>query len=172
MINVLFIPYFRLLVFGILVTFVAWFSFIFFRFATLALQNVNKDHVIFLYFCNFFAKENQEPKTKNGMKETWMKNVFYTLNNSGILPGFLSVKHSIVDSRKSPENLTSWFGSILMFSEFGLNIAMMSNCLLITPYSDTLYLIANIMIADNILLTLNSIDKARMKSQRSKCTFS
>ena len=83
----------------------------------------------FLIQVIFSPKKNQEPKTKNGMKETWMKNVFYTLNNSGILPGFLSVKHSIVDSRKSPENLTSWFGSILMFSEFGLNIAMLSNCL-------------------------------------------
>ena len=36
-----FIPYFRLVVFGILV---AWFSF---RFVHLALQNVNKDYVIF-----------------------------------------------------------------------------------------------------------------------------
>ena len=41
--HVLFIPYFRLLVFGILVTLVPFF----FRLAHLALQNVNKDYVIF-----------------------------------------------------------------------------------------------------------------------------
>ena len=41
---VLFIPYSCLLVFGILVISVAWFSFHFFR---LALQNVNKDYVKF-----------------------------------------------------------------------------------------------------------------------------
>ena len=36
----------------------------------LALQNVNKDYIIFSYFRNFFAKSDQNPKTKNGMKET------------------------------------------------------------------------------------------------------
>ena len=41
--SVLFIPYLCLLIFGILVTLVAWFSFRFFRLAHLALQNVNKD---------------------------------------------------------------------------------------------------------------------------------
>ena len=45
--NVSFIPYFRLFVFGILVTLVVWFSFSFFHLAHLALQNVNKDYVIF-----------------------------------------------------------------------------------------------------------------------------
>jgi len=38
----------------------------------LALQNVNKDYVIFLYFRNFVAKSDQKPKTKNGMNETKM----------------------------------------------------------------------------------------------------
>ena len=67
----MFIPYFCLLVFGILVTLVAWFSFrFFFRLAHLALQNVNKDYVIFLYFRNFVDKSDQKPKTKNGMNET------------------------------------------------------------------------------------------------------
>ena len=36
---------------------------VFFRLAHLALQNVNKDCVIFLHFCNFVAKSGQ--KTKN-----------------------------------------------------------------------------------------------------------
>ena len=46
------------------------FSFVFFRLAHLALQNVNKDYVIFSYFLNFVAKSHQKPKTKNGMNET------------------------------------------------------------------------------------------------------
>jgi hypothetical protein len=43
----------------------------FFQLAHLALQNVNKDyeHNIFI-FSNFVAKNDQKPKTKNGMKET------------------------------------------------------------------------------------------------------
>ena len=49
-------------VFGILVTLVAWFSFRFFRLAHLALQNVNKDYTIFLYFHNFFVKSDQKRK--------------------------------------------------------------------------------------------------------------
>jgi hypothetical protein len=65
-----FIPYFRLLVFGILVTLVAWFSFRFFLLGHLVLQNVNKDYVIFLCFRNFLAKSDQKPKTKYGMNET------------------------------------------------------------------------------------------------------
>ena len=56
--NVLFVPYFRLLVFGILVTLVAWFS-TFFCFAHLTLQNVNKDYQIFLYFWKFVAKNKK-----------------------------------------------------------------------------------------------------------------
>ena len=35
---------------------------IFFRLAHLALQNVNKDYVVFLYFRNFVAKGGQKPK--------------------------------------------------------------------------------------------------------------
>ena len=70
-INILFVPYFRLLVFGTLVTLVGLFSFcFFFRLAHLALQNVNKDYVIFSNFRNFFAKSDQKPKTKNGMIKT------------------------------------------------------------------------------------------------------
>ena len=53
-----FIPYFRLLIFGILVP---WFSFRFFFLAPLALQNVDKDNV--MYFSNFVASDqNQKPK--------------------------------------------------------------------------------------------------------------
>ena len=43
---------------------------IFFRLAHLALQNVNKDYVIFLYFRNFVTKSDQKSKTKNGTNET------------------------------------------------------------------------------------------------------
>ena len=43
---------------------------VFFSLAHLALQNVNKDYVIFLYFRNFVAKSDQKAKTKNGMNET------------------------------------------------------------------------------------------------------
>ena len=43
---------------------------VFFCLAHLALQNVNKDYVIFLYFRNFFAKSDQKQKMKNGMNET------------------------------------------------------------------------------------------------------
>jgi hypothetical protein len=42
---------------------------VFFRLAHLALQNVNKDCAIFLYFRNFVAKSDQKPKTKKGMNE-------------------------------------------------------------------------------------------------------
>ena len=42
----------------------------FFCLAHLALQNVNKDYVIFSYFRNFVAKSDKKPKTKNGMNET------------------------------------------------------------------------------------------------------
>ena len=44
---------------------------VFFRLANLALQNVNKDYVIFLYFCNFIAKSDQKPKTKIGWTKHW-----------------------------------------------------------------------------------------------------
>ena len=59
----LFIPYFGLLVFGILVTLVMWFSFrVFFRLALPCLGN--KDYVIFSYFCNFADKSDQKWKMK------------------------------------------------------------------------------------------------------------
>ena len=45
---------------------------VFFRLVHLALQNVNKDYVIFSYFHNFIAKSDKKPKTKNGMNETNM----------------------------------------------------------------------------------------------------
>ena len=45
----------------------------FFRLAHLALQNVNKDYVIFLYFRNFIGKSDQNPKTKKRMNETKVK---------------------------------------------------------------------------------------------------
>ena len=68
----MFIPYFCLLVFDILVPleFSCVIFFSFFCLAHFALQNVNKDYVIFLCFCNFITKSDQKPKTKNGMNET------------------------------------------------------------------------------------------------------
>jgi len=68
---VLFISYFRLLVFAVLVTF--WlhdFLSVFICLTYLALQNVNKDYVIFLFHCNLVAKSDQIPKTKNGINQT------------------------------------------------------------------------------------------------------
>ena len=44
-----------------------------------ALQNVNKDYVLFSYFCNFVAKTAKKRKTKNGRKQIKM---------SGVLVGF------------------------------------------------------------------------------------
>ena len=41
----------------------------FFRLAHLALLNVNKDRIIFLYFCNIISKSDQKPKIKIGMNE-------------------------------------------------------------------------------------------------------
>ena len=65
-----FIPYFRLLVFGILVTLVA---FRFFRLAAhLALQNVNKYYVIFSYFRHFVAKSDQKPKKEKKERKTYV----------------------------------------------------------------------------------------------------
>ena len=48
---------------------VIFFTFLF-RLIHLALQNVNKDYVIFLYFRNFIAKNDKKPKTKNGIIKT------------------------------------------------------------------------------------------------------
>ena len=67
--NVSFIPYFQFLVFRIWSLQLGDFLSIFFR---LALQNVNKDYVVFLYFRNFVAKSDKKQETKNGMNETTM----------------------------------------------------------------------------------------------------
>ena len=71
---VLFIPYFRLLVFGILVTLVFFLGF-FLSLVHLALQNVNNDYIIFFYFLNFVAKSDQKAKMKNGMNKTMVSSV-------------------------------------------------------------------------------------------------
>ena len=71
-----FIQYFHLMVFGTLGSLVAWFSLCFFRLAHLALQNVNKDYVIFPYFHKFVAKSNQ--KRKMG----WTKQTFPKLGTN------------------------------------------------------------------------------------------
>ena len=71
LVNVSFIPYFRILVFGILVTLVAWFSFRFFRLAHLALQNVNKDYIVLLYFITSSPKVTKNQKRKMG----WTKHM-------------------------------------------------------------------------------------------------
>ena len=72
MIIVSFIPYFRLLVFGNFDHFSFLILFpLFFRLAHLALQNVNKDSMIFSYCRNFVAKSDQKPKKKNGMNEIY-----------------------------------------------------------------------------------------------------
>ena len=71
-INVLFIPFFCLLVFRVFLTLVAWFYFSLFLscLSCLVLQNVFNDYVIFSYFHNFIAKSDQKPKMTNGMNKT------------------------------------------------------------------------------------------------------
>ena len=54
----------------------------FFRLAHLALQNVNNNYIIFLYFCNFIGKNDQNPKTKNGMNETFVYLFFVCLQKT------------------------------------------------------------------------------------------
>ena len=44
----------------------------FFHLAQLALQNVNKDYVIFSYFRNFVTKSYQKPKRKNEINKTYV----------------------------------------------------------------------------------------------------
>ena len=53
---------------------------VFFRLAHLALQNVNKDYVIFLYFSNFVNKTDQ--KRKMGWTKHKSQFKFFTHNNS------------------------------------------------------------------------------------------
>ena len=64
---VLFILYFCLLVFGILVTLVAWFSFFFFPSCPSCLAKCKQ---MFSYFHNFVGKSDQKPKAKNGTNKT------------------------------------------------------------------------------------------------------
>ena len=68
---VLCIPYFCRLVFWSLQ--LRDFLSVFFGVAHLALQNVNHDYAIFLYFPNFVTKSDQKPNRKNGMKERNIK---------------------------------------------------------------------------------------------------
>ena len=89
------------------------FSCLIFRLAHLALQNINKDYVIFSYFCNFVAKSNEKPKTKRGMNET--KDV----TSQSILPQcdmLVSKTFSLplsVDLRRYPKRLrTLWWSAI------------------------------------------------------------
>ena len=56
--NVSFIPYFRLLVFGILVTLVAWFSFRFFSVLPILPCKIRNAY----YFCNFVTKMTKNEK--------------------------------------------------------------------------------------------------------------
>ena len=62
--NVSFIPYFQFLVFRIWSLQLGDFLSIFFRLAHLALQNVNKDYVMLLYFLNFVTKFDKKQKNK------------------------------------------------------------------------------------------------------------
>ena len=58
---------------------------VFFRLAHLALQNVNKDYVIFSYFRNFIAKSDQKPKTKTKMNETLLKRYMRSSHHMDLL---------------------------------------------------------------------------------------
>jgi hypothetical protein len=62
---------YHIFIFWFLVFWTLWlhnFLSVFFRLGHLALQNENKDYVIFSYFRNFVDKSDQKPKIKNGMK--------------------------------------------------------------------------------------------------------
>ena len=83
-----FIPYFRRLVFGNLVTLVCDFLSVFFHLAHLALQNVNKDYVIFLYFCNFVAKSDQ-----NTTNQVFKATTLWNLANSTVKPNSILTTH-------------------------------------------------------------------------------
>ena len=69
--KVFLILYFRLLVFGILVILVAWFSFYFFPSCPSCLAKCKQRLCnIFLYSHNLVIKSNQKPKVKNGTIKT------------------------------------------------------------------------------------------------------
>ena len=81
----------------------SYFLSVFFHLALLALQNVNKDYIIFSYFRNFVAKSDQKPKTKNGMNEikenkiiihcySWLITQYrYRISANSFLPLIVSV---------------------------------------------------------------------------------
>ena len=78
-----FIPYFCLLVFGTLVTLCSCVIFsVFFCLAHLALQNVSKDYVTFLYFCNFVRKNDQKWEEGNNCDLLFLSwiNIYYLLH--------------------------------------------------------------------------------------------
>ena len=92
-----------------------------FRLAHLTMQNVNKDYVMFSHFCNFVAKIDQEPKTKNGMNETYVNNwdtlIFYSRFHLWIIPApsinfFPQSNHQDGSNQRSiqpkPSSLRSW----------------------------------------------------------------
>ena len=93
--------------FCILVILVVWFFSLFFRPAHLALQNVNKDYIIFSYFHNFVAKSDKKPKTKNGMNKTLVSKMhahwseWFSPQMKGLNPGRLKKSKS----NSTPQNV-------------------------------------------------------------------
>ena len=81
----------------------------FFHLAHLALENVNKDYVIFSYFHNFVAKSDQKPKTKNGMNETQMRFIQNKMKNKCEFKLALNVHvlHHLSSSGSVPYNYTT-----------------------------------------------------------------
>ena len=79
----------------------------FFRLAHLALQNVNKDYIIFLYFRNFFAKSDQKPKTKNGMNETIIS-YFQSFIGYWWPPGWFFKKQTFAQTRGKKDCIMQW----------------------------------------------------------------
>jgi hypothetical protein len=79
------------------------------------LQNVNKDYIIFMFFCNFVAKSDQKPNTKNGMNETNDMTILWNLKyftsdknyqptkvqNFNIAPEYLLETTEMVESERS-----------------------------------------------------------------------
>ena len=89
----------------------------FFCLAHLALQNVNKDYVIFTYFCNFDAKSDQKPKTKN---EKWdeqnIRDHFDLQMTSGEMKFALEVE-SVLNAVPEPEFRQLLVEALIMLRE-------------------------------------------------------
>ena len=91
------------------------------RLSHLALQNVNKD-----YFCNFIAKSDQKPKTKNGMNKRWMSEnlrsnfswlQFFQTNNFFFSSYMYPALASKIGQIKNKRTILCWLGAVWHYKE-------------------------------------------------------